>query len=169
MKDHAGATSPNENRRHFRKRVRKALNDPDLQRALRQALVGIRERRNRAFQSFDFDAGRADLKRRRLANLERLQELLEEFKQRLEEVYGQLHHARAAEEAGRVRGHSSPRPGAGIGTKCARRATGRDALRHPGSGLGGNIASPPIGIPLGDVQGHLSAGGKGLAYLVCCH
>ena len=77
MADHAGPTSANESRRHFRKRVRKALNDPSLQRALRQAMLGLRERRNRGFQSYDFTTGRADLKRRRKANLERLPVLVE--------------------------------------------------------------------------------------------
>ena len=72
MADHAGTTSANESRRHFRKRVRKALNDPNLQKALRQAMVGLRERRNRGFASYDFQSGRAELKRRRMANLDRL-------------------------------------------------------------------------------------------------
>src|SRR6202022_5189033 len=80
MADQAGTISPNESRRHFRKRVRKALNDPSLQRALRQAMIGLRERRNGGFQSYDFATGRADLKQRRLANLERLPELPDEVK-----------------------------------------------------------------------------------------
>jgi L-lactate dehydrogenase complex protein LldF len=145
MTDHAGTTSANESRRHFRKRVRKALNDPDLQRALRQALVGIRERRNKAFQSFDFEAGRADLKQRRLANLERLPELLEEFKERLEEVGGQVHHARDAEEARRIIGEICTRAGAGIVTKSKSMATEEILLNPYLESLGMEVVETDLG------------------------
>jgi L-lactate dehydrogenase complex protein LldF len=145
MADQAGTTSSNESRRRFRKRVRKALNDPDLQRALRQALVGIRERRNRAFQSFDFEAGRADLKRRRLANLERLPDLLEEFKQRLEEVDGQFHYARDAEEARRIIGEICTRAGAGIVTKSKSMATEEILLNPYLEKLGMEVVETDLG------------------------
>ena len=145
MADHAGTTSANESRRHFRKRVRKALNDPNLQRALRQALVGIRERRNRAFQSFDFESGRADLKQRRLANLERLPELLEEFKQRLEEVQGQFHYARDAEEARRIIGEICTRAGAGIVTKSKSMATEEILLNPYLESLGMEVVETDLG------------------------
>jgi iron-sulfur cluster protein len=79
--------------------VDKALNDADLQRALIHAMTGLRTRRNKAFESFDFEKGRADLKRRRAANLERLPELVEQFKQRLEAVGGKVHFAKDAAEA----------------------------------------------------------------------
>jgi len=88
-----------ESRRHFSHRVNKALDDPDLQRALVHALTGLRTRRDTAFESFDFAKGRADLKQRRRANLERLPELVEQFKTRLEAVGGKVHFARDAAEA----------------------------------------------------------------------
>ena len=88
-----------ESRRHFSRRVDKALNDPDLQKALTHAMTGLRAKRDKAFESFDFEQGRADLKRRRLANLDRLPELLEQFTQRLEAVGGQVHFAKDAAEA----------------------------------------------------------------------
>jgi len=88
-----------ESRRHFSHRVNKALDDPDLQRALVHALTGLRARRDTAFESFDFAKGRADLKQRRKANLERLPELIEQFKKRLEAVGGKVHFARDAAEA----------------------------------------------------------------------
>ena len=81
-----------ESRRHFSSRVNKALDDPDLQRALIHAMTGLRTRRDAAFESFDFAKGRADLKQRRKANLDRLPELVEQFKQRLEAVGGAPHH-----------------------------------------------------------------------------
>jgi len=88
-----------ESRRHFSHRVNKALDDPDLQRALVHALTGLRTRRDTAFESFDFAKGRADLKQRRRANLEHLPELVEQFKTRLEAVGGKVHFARDAAEA----------------------------------------------------------------------
>jgi L-lactate dehydrogenase complex protein LldF len=88
-----------ESRRHFSHRVNKALDDPDLQRALIHALTGLRARRDKAFESFDFAQGRADLKQRRRANLDRLPELVEQFKARLEAVGGKVHFAKDAAEA----------------------------------------------------------------------
>ncbi|MGH7764454.1 MAG: LUD domain-containing protein [Candidatus Dormibacteraceae bacterium] len=93
-----------ETRRHFGRRVNQALDDPDLQKALVHALTGLRERRDKAFESFDFEAGRADLKQRRTGNLERLPELVEQFKQRLEAVGGQVHFARDAAHAREIIG-----------------------------------------------------------------
>ncbi|HKC19664.1 MAG TPA: [Fe-S]-binding protein, partial [Candidatus Dormibacteraeota bacterium] len=72
-----------ESRSHFARRVDKALKDGKLQGALIQAMTGLRARRNAAFESFDFATGRADLKSRRQANLDRLPELLEQFTHRL--------------------------------------------------------------------------------------
>ena len=88
-----------ESRRHFSRRVNKALDDPDLQRALINAMTGLRAKREKAFEGFDLDQGRADLKRRRLANLDRLPELIEQFTQRLEAVGGKVHFAKDAAEA----------------------------------------------------------------------
>src|SRR2546427_11850217 len=82
-----------ESRRHFARRVNKALDDPKLQGGLTHAMTGLRSRRNAAFESFDFEAGRADLKRRRRANLERLPELVERFTERLEAGGGKVHFA----------------------------------------------------------------------------
>ncbi len=62
-------------------------------------MTGLRSRRDTAFESLDFEKGRADLKRRRLANLDRLPELLEQFTKRLEAVGGKVHLAKDAAEA----------------------------------------------------------------------
>ena len=88
-----------ESRRHFAGRVNRALDDPDLQKALVHAMTGLRERRNKAFESLDFESGRANLKKRRRANLDRLPELIAQFKERLEAVGGQVHFAKDAAEA----------------------------------------------------------------------
>jgi L-lactate dehydrogenase complex protein LldF len=93
-----------ESRRHFSRRVNRALDDPSLQKALVQAMTGLRARRNAAFEDFDFEKGRADLKRRRQANLDRLPELLERFTARLEAVGGKVHFAKDAAEARNIIG-----------------------------------------------------------------
>src|SRR6266404_7872259 len=98
------ATRVPESRRHFARRVNKALDDPKLQGALTHAMTGLRSRRNAAFESFDFEAGRADLKRRRRANLERLPELVERFTERLEAVGGKVHFAKDAAAAREIIG-----------------------------------------------------------------
>ena len=100
-----------ESRAHFARRVGGALKNENLESALVHAMTGLRGRRNVAFESFDFETGRADLKRRRLANLERLPELLAQFTQRLEAVGGEVHLASTAAEARDV-----------IGQICARAA-----------------------------------------------
>ena len=88
-----------ESRRHFARRVDRALDDPKLQQALTHAMTGLRARRNAAFDTFDFARGRADLKSRRRANLERLPELAQQFADRLEAVGGKVHFAKNAAEA----------------------------------------------------------------------
>ena len=88
-----------ETRRHFARRVDKALDDPQLQKALTSAMTGIRGRRDAGFADFDFAKGREELKRRRLANLDRLPDLARQFAERLEAVGGQVHYARDAAEA----------------------------------------------------------------------
>ncbi len=62
-------------------------------------MTNLRAKRDRAFESFDFAAGRADLKERRMANLERLPELVEQFKERLEAAGGKVHFAKDAAAA----------------------------------------------------------------------
>jgi iron-sulfur cluster protein len=79
--------------------VNRALDDPKLEKALVQAMTGLRGRRNAAFDSFDFAKGRAELKGRRQANLDRLPELLEQFAERLGAVGGTVHIAKDAAEA----------------------------------------------------------------------
>src|SRR5437879_12899506 len=75
-----------ESRSHFARRVSKALDDPKLQKALVQEMTGLRARRSTAFNSFDFAGRRADLKRRRKANVDRLPQLPEKLKHRLPTV-----------------------------------------------------------------------------------
>ena len=88
-----------ETRRRFAGRVQRALDDPNLQQALTQAMTGLRGRRGIAFEDFVFAAGREDLKQRRRANLDRLPELAQQFTERLEAVGGEVHYAKDAADA----------------------------------------------------------------------
>jgi iron-sulfur cluster protein len=112
-----------ESRRHFRKRLRAALADEELQRAMTMAMPGFRARRDAAMAGFDFQGQRQALKERRLRNLDRLPKLVEQFKERLEAVSGQFHYARDAGEARRIIGEICRRAGAGIVTKSKSMAT----------------------------------------------
>jgi iron-sulfur cluster protein len=103
-----------ESRGHFARRVNKSLDNPNLQKALIHAMTGLRTRRNVAFESLDFEKGRAELKRRRQANLERLPELLEQFTQRLEAVGGKVHRAKDAAEACDIIGQICARAGSDL-------------------------------------------------------
>jgi iron-sulfur cluster protein len=103
-----------ESRGHFARRVNKSLDNPKLQKALIHAMTGLRTRRNVAFESLDFEKGRAELKRRRQANLERLPELLEQFTQRLEAVGGKVHRAKDAAEACDIIGQICARAGSDL-------------------------------------------------------
>src|SRR5256714_8499289 len=103
-----------ESRGHFSRRVDRALDDPSLQKALVGAMTGLRGRRDKAFESFDFEKGRADLKQRRVANLDRLPELLEQFTQRLAAVGGVVHLAKDAAEAREIIGQLCWNAGSGL-------------------------------------------------------
>ena len=67
-------------------------------------MTHLRERRDAAFEEFDFEKGRAELKRRRHENLDRLPELARQFTERLEAVGGQVHFAKDAAEAREIIG-----------------------------------------------------------------
>jgi iron-sulfur cluster protein len=134
-----------ESRRHFRKRVDAALENPRLQEALTGAMTALREMRSRGFQSYDFDAGRAELKRRRQANLDRLPELVDEFRQRLEAVGGTFHLARDAADARRIIGDICRAAGAGIVTKSKSMATEEILLNPHLEGLGMEVVETDLG------------------------
>ena len=141
-----------ESRSHFSRRVDKALDDPKLQQALVHAMTGLRGRRNVAFESFDFEKGRADLKRRRQANLERLPELLEQFTERLAAVGGVVHLARDAKEARDIIGqlcfNAGSRLDAGkrmIVTKSKSMATEEIELNPYLEGLGMEVVETDLG------------------------
>jgi L-lactate dehydrogenase complex protein LldF len=141
-----------ESRRHFSHRVNKALDDPDLQRALTDAMTGLRARRNKAFEGFDFEKGRADLKQRRSANLDRLPELIEQFKTRLEAVGGKVHRAKNAAEARDIiaqicwnAGTSLPKGGRMVVTKVKSMATEEIELNPFLEALGMEVVETDLG------------------------
>ncbi|MFZ0214651.1 MAG: LUD domain-containing protein, partial [Candidatus Dormiibacterota bacterium] len=114
-----------ETRRHFRGRVEAALANPRQQEALRSGLPNLRHKRDQAFQEFDFDAGRADLKERRRANLDQLPELVSQFQSRLEAAGGQFHLARDATQANAIIGEICRQAAAAAGLTPGGDADGR--------------------------------------------
>ena len=147
-----------ESRGHFARRVNRALDDPNLQRALIGAMTGLRGRRDTAFENFDFDKGRAELKRRRRVNLDRLPELLERFTERLAAVGGVVHLAKDAAEAREIIGQicagaatdlaagSGPPPGKRmVVTKSKSMASEEIGLNHYLEGLGMEVVETDLG------------------------
>jgi len=134
-----------ETRRHFRGRVDAALENPRLQQALTEAMTSLRAMRERGFQSYDFATGREELKRRRQANLGRLPELVERFRERLEAVGGTFHVAHDADDARRVIGEICQRAGAGIVTKSKSMATEEIGLNRHLEGLGMEVVETDLG------------------------
>jgi iron-sulfur cluster protein len=134
-----------ESRRQFRRRVDGALDNPRLQQALTDAMTSLRVVRERGFETFDFHAGREELKRRRRANLTRLPELVDQFRERLEAVGGQFHHARDAAEARRIIGDICARAGAGIVTKSKSMATEEIGLNRHLERLGMEVVETDLG------------------------
>ncbi|HEY3196324.1 MAG TPA: LUD domain-containing protein [Candidatus Dormibacteraeota bacterium] len=138
-----------ESRRHFARRVKKALDDPKLQGALIHAMTGLRGRRDAAFKTFDFAKGQADLKARRRANLERLPELVERFAERLEAVGGKVHFAKDAAEARDIIGQLCWNAGGGqqrpVVTKVKSMATEEIELNPYLESLGMEVVETDLG------------------------
>ena len=141
-----------ESRRHFSRRVDKALDDASLQKALIMGMTRLRGGRNVAFESFDFEKGRADLKRRRQANLDRLPELLEQFTQRVSAVGGVVHVANDAQEARDIIGQICVNAGSSLPagkrmvvTKSKSMATEEIELNQYLEGLGMEVVETDLG------------------------
>ena len=134
-----------ESRRAFRRRVESALANPRLQQALTESMPSLRGRRDRSFESFDFEQGRADLKQRRQASLARLPELVEQFRERLEAAGGQFHRAADAAEARRIVGDICRGAGAGIVTKSKSMATEEVGLNPHLESLGMEVVETDLG------------------------
>src|SRR5262249_62189309 len=100
-------------------------------------MTSLRAVRARGFQSYDFEAGRGDLKRRRQENLPRLPQLVEQFRQRLEAVGGQFYFAHDAAEARQVVREICQRAGGGNGNKSK-------ALAREESGRQPSLATPRL-------------------------
>ena len=153
-----------ESRRHFARRVEKALDDPNLQRALTSGLTGIRGRRDQAFKTFDFAKGQAELKQRRRANLKRLPELVGQFKERLEAAGGVVHYAKNAAEAREIIGQICSNAGGAskrrmVVTKVKSMASEEIELNPYLEGLGMEVVETDLGEFIlqldGDAPSHI--------------
>jgi L-lactate dehydrogenase complex protein LldF len=134
-----------ESRRHFRRRVEDALANPSLQRALPPAMVAVRGRRRRAFEDFDDASGREELGRRRRGNLARLPELVDQFRQRLEQAGGRFHVARDGEEACRIVAEICQGAGARVVAKSKSMATEEILLNPHLESLGIEVVETDVG------------------------
>jgi L-lactate dehydrogenase complex protein LldF len=138
-----------ETRRHFARRVDRALGDESLQRALVNAMTGLRGKREKAFETFDFEKGRDELKRRRQANLDRLPELAAQFTERLEAAGGRVHFAKDAAEArdiiGQICSNASSGPGPTIVTKVKSMAGEEIEINPYLEGLGMEVVETDLG------------------------
>src|SRR5438034_1788773 len=121
-------------------------------------MTGLRGRRNAAFESFDFAKGRADLKSRRQANLDRLPELLEQFTHRLAAVGGVVHIANDAQEARDIilqicwnAGSGLPPGRRMVVTKSKSMATEAIGLSSPLKGLGIEVVETDRGERMGQL------------------
>jgi len=108
-------------------------------------MVGLRDRRTAAFESFDFERGRADLMRRRGANLERIPELLDQFRTRLEGAGGVFHLAHDADEATSIIGQICQAAGAGIVTKSKSMTSEEIELNRHLESLGMDVVETDLG------------------------
>lgn len=125
--------------------MEEALESPGLQEALTGSLPRMRERRDVGFLSQDFEAGRADLKARRQANLPRLEVLASEFRENLEAVGGTYHRARDAAEARAIIARICQAAGAGIVTKSKSMATEEIQLNQHLEALGMEVVETDLG------------------------
>lgn len=107
----------------FKKRLKNALDSPTLEEALERALSQFRERRNAAFEPGEFPILRDDLKRRKDDALDRLPELVAQFKTEAEKVGAVVHFAEDAEDACRIVNRLAQERGVKLAVKTKSMAT----------------------------------------------
>jgi len=88
--------------RNFRKRVRDAIGDPNLQTALGRATQAWADSRAHAFEDIDFEQSRERLRACKEDALSRIPELFEKFKREAELVGVKVYQAAGADDANRI-------------------------------------------------------------------
>ena len=101
----------------FEKRLNDALQSPTLETALTRALPIFRQRRDASLADGDFHERQQALARRRAAGVDRLPELVEQFKASAEAVGATVHMAKTAEDARRIIGEIAAERGAKLAVK----------------------------------------------------
>ena len=91
-------------RAEFDKRLKKALDTPNLAVALDRVLPLRRKAKAKAFQSMDFDAISHDLHERKTRAIEQLPELISKFKEEAEKAGAVVHLAASVEDARKIIG-----------------------------------------------------------------
>ncbi len=114
----------------FKKRVAERLHAPGLQTALKRALPSLRDRRNAAMAGVDFETARQDLKAMRMDAIERLPELVQQFKAEAEKVGTIVHFAATPGDLNRIVGEIATRHHAKLIVKGKSMVTEETQLNH---------------------------------------
>ena len=88
--------------REFKRRIKDAVNDPNLKVALDRAAAAYDKNRDEALEGVDFEAWRDHLRACKEASIARVPELFERFKHEAEQVGAQVHQAADSDEANRI-------------------------------------------------------------------
>ena len=107
----------------FKERLREALDSPNLENALEYALRQFRERRAASFEPGEFEWRRDDLKQRKSDFIQRLPELVQQFKTEAEKVGCVVHQAKDIEDAQRIVGRLAKERGVKLVVKGKSMAT----------------------------------------------
>ena len=110
-------------RKAFQRRLKAALADPHLARALDRALSSFRERREQAFEGLDFEAMRRDLRRRKERAIAQLPELIEQFTREAEAVGAHVYLAATPDQACAIVREIAVRHGVRLAVKTKSMAT----------------------------------------------
>src|SRR5205823_3984682 len=126
-------------------RVRDALASETLGVALDRALPTFRERRLAYFEGRDFEAARHDLAVRRQAGIDRLPELVEQFKREAEAVGAVVHLAADAAEARAIVGRLAEERGVKLAVKSKSMACEEIELNPYLEGRGVDVVETDLG------------------------
>jgi L-lactate dehydrogenase complex protein LldF len=109
--------------RTFQKRLDKAVKDPHLSLALTRGLTTIRDRRDAAFSTLDFEGMRSEFRAIKENAIKNLPALIEQFTREAEAVGAKVHMAKTIEDANRIIGDIAEEHGVKLAVKSKSMAT----------------------------------------------
>ncbi len=129
----------------FKKRVAERLHAPGLQTALKRALPGMRERRAAALATIDFESARRELKAMKMDAIERLPELVQQFKAEAEKVGTIVHLADTPDDLNRIVGEIASQHQARLIVKGKSMVTEETHLNHYLEARGISVVETDLG------------------------